>query len=339
MATSKGYRLLVITDHRIHSPVESIYAIARTLASHEACDSVDVVSRGVPANSDFFERTTSSRITVTRVDEGFAHSPEGFAYTEKQFEASVNDYDVAFLRMPRVSSMDFFARIPKLFPAERLINQPAGIASTGSKEYLLNFPQVCPPIALCKTLRDVEAFKARFPIVLKPLNNSGGKGLVRIEGDLVHVGQKIQTWDESLPQIESELKKGYLGMKFLKNVHQGDKRVIVVNGEVVASALRIPTEGSWLCNVSMGASSVAAEPDEAEMEIAALVAPDLLQKGVVMFGFDTLMGDDGKRVLSELNTSCVNGIFPAELASGKPVVKNTCNLLWKYILDNIRNIN
>lgn len=332
---SSKYRILILTDHRIHSPVESIYSIARGLAKNDFCECVHVVSRGIQGNEFFFVEPVDIPLNAIEVDAGFSHSPGAKAFHQGQFLISPLNYDVVLLRLPRVSSMSFFAKIGKLIPEQKIINQPSGIAETGSKDYLLNFPELCPPIQKCNSIAEIEAFKSIFPIVLKPLNNSGGKGIVRIDGNMVYMGRTKVTWQEALPVIEEELVRGYLGMKYLKNVDQGDKRIIVVNGEVVAAALRLPAEGSWLCNVSMGGHSEMAEPDEAELEIAKRVVPNLLAKGVVMFGFDTLVDDKGNRVLSELNTSCVNGIYPAERVSGRPIVQRTVDLIMAYILNNI----
>ncbi len=335
MEPRRKYRILILTDHRIHSPVESIYPIARQMSKWEQCAHIDVVSRGLISNKDFFERPHNSSVRAVRVTKEFQHHENGASFKGDNLVVQPINYDVVLLRLPRVNSMDFFNQITNTIPARRIINQPAGIMATGSKDYLLNFPDLCPPMQLCTSVEDVLEFKSQFPVVIKPLNNSGGKGIIRIDGDSAYIAHSKTPLAEVLPVIEQEVSKGYLAVKFLKNVNQGDKRIIVANGKVVSAAVRIPAEGSWLANVSMGASSVPAEPDEDELEIVNRVSPDLKSNGVVLFGIDTLVDDSGKRVLSELNTSCVNGIYPAEMISGKPIVQRTVDLLIDYIQQNI----
>jgi len=82
----------------------------------------------------------------------------------------------------------------------------------------------------------------------------------------------------------------YLGVKFLSNVSQGDKRIVVVNGKVLGASLRLPAQDSWICNVAMGGSSNYAEIDEAERQIIQRINPTLSRLGLVMYGVDTLMG-------------------------------------------------
>ncbi len=333
------FRILVLTDHSIHSPWESIYPIARSLLKNEACTDVHFVSRHMEGNQAFFQEPSSDPVWAVQVTDEFAHSTSGEAFRKNPFQTSVLDYDVVMLRLPRSNSMEFFGKIDKVIPPKRMINQPAGIVATGDKQYLMNFPEFCPPMRICKTVGDVLEFAKQFPIVLKPYNNSGGRGIVRINGDQVFTGNEAQPLDMYMPELEKSLVEGMLGMKFLKNVSQGDKRVIVVNGEIVAASLRIPAQGSWLANVSQGGSSEMSAPDEEELAIARGVIPNLLQKGVVLFGFDTLVDDQGKRILSELNTSCVNGIYPAEQHSGKPITRITADLIIEYVKKHIYNDN
>ena len=335
MAGIGKYRILILTDHRIHSPVESIYRMAQKMSQWDLCEHIHVVSRGLPENEAFFSAPTDIPLTAIEVSRDFYHSEEGKAFGKEQFLVSPLDYEVVMLRLPRVNSMTFFSQIGQLIPPHRIINQPEGIIRTGSKEYLQTFSAYSPPMRICRTVGDILDFKAQFPIVLKPFNNSGGKGIIRLDGDMAYRGHEVTTWAQVLPTIKEEIQKGYLAVKFLKNVSQGDKRIIVVNGEIVSAALRIPQKGSWLCNVSMGAHSIQAAPDKNELEIVNRVAPELLKQGVVLFGMDTLVDDTGKRVLSELNTSCVNGIYPAELASGRPVVQHTVDKLADYISSEI----
>ena len=124
-------------------------------------------------------------------------------------------------------------------------------------------------------------------------------------------------------------------MKYLKNVDRGDKRVIVVNGKIMGATLRIPKQGSWICNLSAGGSSNLAKADDNEIKISESISPTIIDQGVVIFGFDTLVDDNGNRVLSEINTLNVGGLLQAEMHSGKPVVQDSANLIWSYICEKI----
>lgn len=122
-----------------------------------------------------------------------------------------------------------------------------------------------------------------------------------------------------------------LAMPFLKNVTLGDKRTIIAHGKIIGTALRIPAPGSWMCNVAQGGHAVAATPDEDELIIASTLIPLLHRKGVIFFGFDTLVNNEGRRVLSEINTLSIGGLVPLEELTGRPVLKEIAGRLWDYL--------
>ena len=162
---------------------------------------------------------------------------------------------------------------------------------------------------LCHSKEDVLQFSNQFAIVLKPLREFGGKGLLKISGHSINDGQRDFDLHEYLEMLAPEIEQhGYLAMKYLKNVTQGDKRLVVVAGEILASTLRLPPEDSWLCNVAQGGIAVAAEADEQEIKIVKKIQPNLKKNGILMYGVDTLADDDGKRVLSEINALSIGRV-------------------------------
>ena len=243
-------------------------------------------------------------------------------------------YDVVWLRLPPPLPFDFLDFLIQKFSTQLIINNPAGIYKTGSKEFLIHFPQLCPPMQVCRSLEDIESLKNQFPIVLKPFREYGGRGIIRIDNNRVWEGNQQSTFAEF-----SETLKGksiqYLGVKFLKNVGQGDKRIIVVDGQIMGASLRLPATNSWLCNVAMGGSAQVSQVDDEEVAMIETVNPILSKMGICMYGIDTLMGDNGKRVLSEINTTSIGGLPQLAKQQGKPLVKETANLLWNYIHQKI----
>jgi len=264
------YRMLVLTDHKTHGKGESIYPLLKSMNNNPACRSIEVASRGNSDNNSFFYDYSSTDITSLKVDNDFDYQESGERFLKANIKAKLEDYDVVFIRIDRPVTDEFLDFITTHVPEHRIINRPAGIRATGSKDFLLNFPELCPPMRLCSSLSDILEFYAHFPIVLKPLRSYGGKGILRIIEDTVWENDTQYSLNEYQHILEQNLKnKGeYLAMKYLKNVDQGDKRVIVVNGKVMGTTLRIPKQGSWICNLSAGGSSGFAEPNDNEIKIA-----------------------------------------------------------------------
>lgn len=333
---SNKYKILVLTDHTFHSAENSLYALVNELRKHPGCQSIHIASRGNANNHSFFLDFSTTLLYATPVVNGFKYTPDGSKLLEHNQLVDANDYDVIWLRMPRPINDGFFEFLQKKIGEERIINRPSGIKETGSKAFLIHFEHLCPPIKHCKTVEDILKFQEQFPIVLKPIENYGGQGILKMKEGHVYEKKRPYPLEEFLPQIEDQLLKGgYLGMKYLKNVKNGDKRIVVVNGKVLGAALRVPPKHSWLCNAAQGGTAFLAEPDKHELWMVDQVHQVLSKKGIVMFGMDTLEDDQGHRVLSEINTLSIGGVKQMEELSGKPLVNRAARLLMRYIKKHI----
>jgi len=330
----KKLKLLVLTDHSNHSSENSLYTLVQSMRLHPNCGQIDVATRANEINTFFFDRLIPKNIFVTKVTEDFAFSPDSSLFKTNVRRVSVKDYDAVWLRMPPPLSKEFLEFLTREFKEQLIINDPVGIYETGTKAFLTNFTDCCPPLAICSTIKDIEQFKEKYPIVLKPFRDYGGKGIVRIDGNMVWDGKEKKTFAQFVQQLKGK-PINYLGVKFLKNVGQGDKRIVVVDGQIMGASLRLPAQGSWICNVSQGGSSNKTEVSEEEIEIIKKINPVLSKMGIVMYGVDTLVGDNGKRVLSEINTTSIGGLPQIARMEGKPLVKQATDLLWDYITKKI----
>jgi len=231
--------------------------------------------------------------------------------------------------MPPPLNVEFLEFIDASFHDSLIINDPKSIYETGSKKFLMKFQSVCAPMKTCESLDDIVEFSSLFPIVLKPFNEYGGRGILKINGNTVSSGNEDFSF-EDFANTYRQNPTHYLAVKYLKNVKQGDKRIVVVNGEILGASLRLPAEDSWLCNVSMGGTSNRTEVEPEEEEIIKLINPILTKMGIVMYGVDTLVGDDGKRVLSEINTTSIGGLPQIAAMKKEPLVERAIDLIWDY---------
>lgn len=329
--TKAQYSVLVLTDHRGHSEENSIYAILQQMRLHERCQHIAVASRGSASNEAFFSQAVDSPLFAAPVKADFAYSQDGMIMLDGEQLVDPKAFDVVFLRLPRPVSDTYLEQLAQRFRQQLIVNNPLGIQRTSNKAFLLECQEVCPPISLVRSIEEVKAFAAKFPIVLKPLREYGGKGLVKIDGDRLDDGQTIHDTTSYLQGLDAILNQdGMLAMKFLKNVSQGDKRIIVVDGEIMASSLRLPAEDSWLCNVAQGGTSVATTTTSEEEKLVAKIHPKLKAAGVLIYGVDTLVDDNGQRVLSEINTLSIGGFPQAERQQGRPIIRPTIDKIFQY---------
>ncbi len=327
----RTYTVLILTDHSTHSAHNSFYDLANELRRSPRVSAVAVASRGLPQNRSFFQGIAMRSLSVTWCRSDITYHQHGERFAQSLVEVDLHSFDLILLRVPQPLSDQFLRMLSITAPNASMINDPLGIIHCSDKSFLLEFPELCPPMRLCHSLAEINHFAATQEVVLKPLREYGGKGLLKISGGIIHDGSKAWDKDAYLSSLEEQIKaEGVLAMKFLKGVKHGDKRLIVVGGDILAASLRRPPKGSWLCNVSQGGTSVKATADKREESIVAAIAPALKARGILICGVDTLQGDDGQRVLSEINVVSVGGLKQAAQQTGLPIVEQTISKMLNY---------
>lgn len=329
------YKVLVLTDHQKHSEENSLYGLVRALLNHSACLSVHVASRGQRENVSFFNNEENAEIYATRAQKDFRFDTAGSVFREGEFVSHM-DFQIVLMRMPRPVSDEFLLWVEEVFRHAVIINRPSGIITTSDKSFLTQFQEYCPPLKLCHSIQDIQSFATHQDIVLKPLKAYGGQGILKISGDHLDNGTDIYQTNSYLELQEEVIKsEGFLAMKYLNKVSEGDKRIIVIGGDILAASLRLPKSGSWLCNVAQGGRSESTIITEEEKEIINGISGPLLERGILIFGADTLVGDDGKRVLSEINTLSVGGLVQAEQQTGEPLLTIAVHKIMLYATEQL----
>lgn len=321
--------LLIVTDHTTHSSSNSIYELAVALTKYTMDVKVWVCSKGIKENHSFFNAISGAPVYGMLINDSFSYDPIGLSFGQSSVAIRRDDIDIIIVRMPQPLDKIFLRSLTSIVSPEKIVNNPEGTIETSSKAFLLKVGHLCPELSLCQNANDAIQLSQEMEIVLKPLYSYGGIGIIRLSKESVWDGDHKYSVDEISKRLPDTLFP-MLAMKYLPNVAQGDKRTIVVNKTILGSALRMPPKGSWICNVANGGQAVLAKTDEEELQIERELTPLLFEKGVIMYGFDTLMADNGKRVLSEINTLSIGGLGPLSELSGKPILNQTARLLWGY---------
>lgn len=178
-------KILVLTDHNKHSEQNSVYDLIREMQQQQPTSLVEIASRGIAENAPFFTDFSTDVLHVRKVTEEFSFSQKDVFFSKTTNSRKIQFYDRILLRLPRPVSDGFFPFLRNIFDENKIINRPSGIERTSNKLFLLNYPDLCPPMTHIKSIEDIEGFAAEFPIVLKPLESYSGIGLVKIDGSNV----------------------------------------------------------------------------------------------------------------------------------------------------------
>ncbi|MEX5600262.1 glutathione synthase [Pseudophaeobacter sp. C1-32P7] len=295
---------------------------------------------GVDINADSSFRLAEE--AQARGHELFYYSPDHLAYQEgritargydmtvqrvagtpavlgEEREVDLADFDVVWLRQDPPFDMHYITSthlLDRLKGQTLVVNDPFWVRNYPEKLLVLDFPDLTPPTAIARDLDTIKAFKAKHgDIILKPLYGNGGAGVFRLDAN-----------DRNLTSLH-ELFTGFsreplIVQKFLPDVSNGDKRVILVDGEPVGAINRVPAAGETRSNMHVGGRPEKIGLTERDREICAAIGPLLKEKGQIFVGIDVI-GD----YLTEINVTSPTGIQELERFDGV----NIAEKVWQVI--------
>jgi len=174
-----------------------------------------------------------------------------------------------------------------------VVNRCQSLRDANEKMYTAWFPDCCPPTLVSRKDHQIRAFLAEHSdIVVKPLWGMGGAMIFRLRTDDPNVGVAIETLTEHGSRFA-------MAQRFIPEISQGDKRILLIDGEPVPYALaRIPKLGETRGNLAAGGEGVGVELSDGDRRICERVAPTLREKGLIFVGLDVI-GD----YLTEINVT------------------------------------
>ena len=185
---------------------------------------------------------------------------------------------------------------------------------------MLDFERFMPPTLITRSIADLRAFHAEHgEIVLKPLHGKAGESVFRIGRD----GTNLQALAEMFARTSAE---PFIAQLFLPAVADGDKRIILVEGEVAGAINRRPPSGEIRSNLAVGGKAEPATLTEREQEICDALGPELRRRGLLFVGIDVIGG-----LLTEINVTSPTGIVALDTFNGT----DTPKLIWDAIEDRL----
>jgi len=188
----------------------------------------------------------------------------------------------------------------------RVINRPQAIRDWNEKLAALKFPQYTPKTLVTSEARELEQFvQAHGRITLKPVDGHGGKGVEFCNASENGRGAQFE-------RVTAAGRRWIIAQAYLEAAKDGDKRILLLDGEPIGAILRLHAEGQELNNLDAGGTANPTELTKRELEICAAMAPELRQRGIVFAGID-IIGD----LMIEVNVTSPTGIQEASRFSGQ----------------------
>lgn len=230
----------------------------------------------------------------------------------------LEELDVVLLRKDPPFDMEFFfdTHAASLADAGRVLvlNDPRGLRDANEKLYALHFPDVVPESLVTADMKLLREFLTELggEMIVKPLDGCGGAGIFHVRSDDRNVGAILEA---STDQGKTRI----MAQRYLPEVRQGDKRIIVIDGEPLGAVLRVPSDAESRSNFHVGGSAAKSPLTERDREICACLAPRLREDGLVFVGLDVI-GD----YLTEVNVTSPTGVQEINALDG---VKLEANML------------
>ena len=229
------------------------------------------------------------------------------------------EVDVVWLRQDPPFDMAYVTSthlLDRIAATTLVVNDPFWVRNSPEKLMVLDFPDLTPPTLIARDLEAIRAFRQRHgDIVVKPLYGNGGAGVFHLRPDDPNLSSLV----EMFSGINRE---PIIAQKFLPAVTRGDKRIILVDGEVVGAINRVPQAGEARSNMHVGGRAEKVGLTAREREICARLGPVLREKGLIFTGIDVIDG-----WLTEINVTSPTGIQELERFDGI----NAAEAIWQAI--------
>ena len=258
--------------------------------------------------------TMGSPVKVQRVD------GDHYSFGEPRILDLGKDVDVVLMRQDPPFDLGYITAthlLERIQSETLVVNDPASVRNAPEKIWVLDFPQFMPPTAITRSLGLARKFLAeQGDIVIKPLHGFAGGSVFRIGSDGRNLASLIELFNTTY-------REPHVLQKFIPEISQGDKRIVLVDGKVAGAINRVPGKGEIRSNLAVGGTAAKTELTAREKEICATLGPEMKKRGLLFVGIDVI----GGRWLTEINVTSPTGIVAIDQFNGT----DTPALIWQAI--------
>ncbi len=243
--------------------------------------------------SDLYMADATAMAQVQRIE--VTDSRESWYRSHSTNTIKLASLDAILMRKDPPFDIEYIASSYILEMAERegslIVNKPASLRDANEKMFITHFPQCCTPMMVTRSAALVRQFMLEHEdIIVKPLDGMGGESIFRLTANDPNISVILET-------ITKHGQKTIMAQRFISEISEGDKRILLINGEPVPYALaRIPAQGETRGNLAAGGSGIGVELTDRDRWICQQVGPSLRQMGILFAGIDVI-GD----YLTEIN--------------------------------------
>jgi glutathione synthase len=252
--------------------------------------------------------------TLTVADEVGRHFAQSDART-----VDLSSCDVVLLRQDPPFDMAYITTthlLERIQSTTLVVNDPASVRNAPEKVFVLDFLDLMPPTLVTRNAEDVKRFRAEYQdIIIKPLYGNGGASVFR-------VGPQDTNFNSLIELFQTVSREPFMVQQYRPEVRAGDKRIILVDGEVAGAVNRVPAADETRSNMHVGGVATATELTPRDLEICARLGPELKKRGLLFTGIDVI-----GPYLTEINVTSPTGIRQVKAFGGPDIAA----MIWDAI--------
>ncbi|WP_373085821.1 glutathione synthase [Sneathiella sp.] len=208
--------------------------------------------------------------------------------------------DIVLMRQDPPFDMSYITAthlLEHIHPKTLVVNDPVSVRNAPEKLFVTHFEGIMPPTLISSNLQEIKEFRAEFKdIIIKPLYGNGGAGVFHLKPE----DENLSSLCEMFTQFYRE---PMIVQKYLPEVREGDKRIILIDGEPVGAINRVPQSGEVRSNMHVGGTAMQSKLTSREIDICRIIGPALKEQGLIFVGIDVI-GD----YLTEINVTSPTGL-------------------------------
>ena len=236
-----------------------------------------------------------------------------------QREEDLAKFDVVHLRQDPPFDMAYITTthlLERIHPKTLVVNNPAAVRNAPEKVFVLDFLDLMPPTLVTRSPDAIRAFRDKHKdIVVKPLYGNGGAAVFRVPPGDTNLNSLIEL-------LGMTFREPIMVQRYVPEVRSGDKRIILVDGEIAGAINRVPAPDETRSNLHVGGTAEPATLTPRDKEICARLGPELKKRGLIFVGIDVI-GD----YLTEINVTSPTGIRQVAQFGGPDIAA----MIWDVI--------
>ena len=221
------------------------------------------------------------------------------------------DVDVVLLRQDPPFDLAYVTTthlLERIHPHTLVVNDPMSVRNAPEKLFVMKFPHLMPPTLITRDREQIDAFRAEHgDVVMKPLYGNGGAAVFKVSREDPNFGSLFDLFSVTF-------REPWVVQRFLPQVTEGDKRIILVDGEAAGAVNRVPAANDIRSNMVRGGAARPTDLTKREHEICETIGPDLKRMGLIFVGIDVIDGN-----LTEINVTSPTGLRAIKRLGGPDI--------------------